>query len=333
MKSNLDGCLIECYTAATQQRQLSTEHKVYNMSTQTATVFPIVGALREAVRFKKASDESWQPLTESQKTFVQNVYRPVLGDMSKFSDNELRYLASFSHEEINTWLKDNGFDIKLEPFQRPTDFGAASIQDVKVEWQDEGTKVEVPDAHNRSLHKGVKLKSNVTYVQDSSHDFPVAVIQTKNGDIVKMTCTSDNYVSGMQVLEDVVLYDRIAERTSFDSISFPMIDLEDKPNISFLKGMRFSVNGEDMEIAQAIQQTFFKMNEKGARVKSAVAIGVRVASISMPKPQMIIDRPFLLWISRPGTSSPYFAAYLDRDCWRDPGSLKMPGDKEEGTQE
>lgn len=314
------------------------------MSTQTATVFPIVGALREAVRFKKASDESWEPLTESQKTFVKNVYRPLLGDMSKFNDSELKYLASFSHEEINNWMSENGFDIKLEPFQRPTDFGAASIQDVKVEWIEKGivTNQHINDVIypsvliNRSRRDDVKVKKNL-----SVHPHQVAKITTKNGDVVMMTIATEK-LEHTELLNKVKeIYDATEGNTysSAGDLTFPCIDLDDKPNIEWLKGMGFAAQSavtNDLgfaKINQALQQTFFKMNETGARVKSAVAVSLRFECAVFPDPPMVIDKPFYLSITRPGMDYPYFAAYLDYDCWKNPESLKMPGDKEKGTQE
>jgi hypothetical protein len=40
-------------------------------------------------------------------------------------------------------------------------------------------------------------------------------------------------------------------------------------------------------------------------------------------PPYIINRPFLMWIMRPGLSRPLFVAYLNTDVWKDPSGLEM----------
>lgn len=298
-------------------------------SSKTATVFPISAALCEALRFSNVSQDSWRTRNDTQAKFLHAVHMPVRDQLSKLSPEELKFLASKNVDEINAWLAENGFDIKLDPFEDPKDFGVASIQDITVQWIEAGSKVEIPDAHNRSLHKGVSLKTNVQFYQNSSHDHPIASITTQNGDVVKMTVAGGDYVDPLRMLVDVKVLDRILDRARFDRVEFPCVDLEDKPDVKFLIGMNFIDNdGDEMRIAQAVQQTFFKMNENGARVKSGFAMGVvRTSSIRMPEPPMVINEPFLLWITRPGTDTPYFAAYIDRDSFKDPGSLVMKGDK------
>ena len=93
---------------------------------------------------------------------------------------------------------------------------------------------------------------------------------------------------------------------------------------SWLIGMRTTMGEGHQEavISQALQQTKFKMNQLGARVKSAVAIGISKtsASIEILEP-IIINKPFFLWIERPGLSFPLMYAYIDEANWKNPGDL------------
>ena len=247
----------------------------------------------------------------------------------------MKYLASFSHEELNAWLKDNGFDIQLEPFKRPTDFGAGSIQDVKVSWVVAGQENQVKNG--KKEYPAVKLstkygQNEVRFGRSKSYPNTIAEIVTANGDVVSMTVADDESLEHTDLLVKVSGL-TVNTRENFENIVFPMIDLDDKPDIGWLKGLSFQgVSDVDggagtFEISQALQQTMFKMNLEGARVKSAVVVGVTRACVSMPPPEFRIDKPFYFWITRPGMTLPYFAAYLDKDCWKDPGSLKMAGDK------
>jgi hypothetical protein len=40
--------------------------------------------------------------------------------------------------------------------------------------------------------------------------------------------------------------------------------------------------------------------------------------MTRPKPTLEINRPFYLWIMRPGMSIPLFAAYIDYEDWKQP---------------
>lgn len=42
---------------------------------------------------------------------------------------------------------------------------------------------------------------------------------------------------------------------------------------------------------------------------------------SLPKPDLVIDRPFLCWIERPGIPVPLFLGHITEEDWKSPGSL------------
>ena len=65
------------------------------------------------------------------------------------------------------------------------------------------------------------------------------------------------------------------------------------------------------------------MNEIGFRVKSAVALGMLAGAALKRTEPYVINRPFLMWITRSGLSKPLFIAYLNKDVWKDPEGLDM----------
>lgn len=304
------------------------------MTTRTVTLFPIIGALNTAHAYKGQATGPWQSTNDKQKAFLERM-KACSPMLEKFTPAELKYFASSSDAEINAWLTENGFDIKLAPFVDPQDYGAAAIQDVQIEWMEEANSnvMQVDD----EIYPSVTMrKDNICYKQNIAvHPHPVAKITTKNGDVVMMTVATEE-LEGTELLDKVTaIFDGTSGRNDyrdFDDLMFPKIDLNDKPDIGWLIGMGFPVNISGSEnfgtLSQALQQTFFKMNEVGARVKSAVAVGVMFECCSCPSPPLVMDKPFYLSIIRPGVDVPYFAAYLDVDSWKNPGSLKMKGDKE-----
>jgi len=58
-------------------------------------------------------------------------------------------------------------------------------------------------------------------------------------------------------------------------------------------------------------------------VKSAVALGILAGAPLKKKEPYVINKPFLMWITRQGLSKPLFVAYLNKDVWKDPEGLDM----------
>ncbi len=109
---------------------------------------------------------------------------------------------------------------------------------------------------------------------------------------------------------------------NYDAVIFPMITYDQEVDISWIKRLYTIGNdGRIAKITQALQQTKFRMNEKGAKVESAVAMVVTRECVMMSKPDLVIDRPFVLWIRRPGLSQPFFVGYFTKETWKKPESL------------
>ena len=108
----------------------------------------------------------------------------------------------------------------------------------------------------------------------------------------------------------------------FENVIFPMVDYDREIDIKWIVGMNTKdAKGLGWEIANALQQTKFKMNEYGARVKSAAAMEMLCMGVREPKPDLVIDQPFLIWITRDGLSQPLFTGFIAEDCWKNPGNL------------
>jgi hypothetical protein len=60
------------------------------------------------------------------------------------------------------------------------------------------------------------------------------------------------------------------------------------------------------------------MNEKGVRIQEAATVGIAFAAVFLPH-RHVIDRPFLMWVERPGLSLPLFVGYISEEDWKKPG--------------
>ena len=95
-------------------------------------------------------------------------------------------------------------------------------------------------------------------------------------------------------------------------VLFPMVDLDLKVALEWLKGMwTLPQSGPQLKVTRALRQTKVKMNEEGVRIEEAAAVGIAFAAVFLPN-RHVIDRPFLMWVDRPGLESAAFRRLHDR---------------------
>ncbi len=105
-----------------------------------------------------------------------------------------------------------------------------------------------------------------------------------------------------------------------------MVMFDHAVKIAWLEGMETTgIHQGPAWIAQALQQTRLKMNESGARAEGAVFFSVLAAAKywwERPRPDHIINRPFLVWFERKGLAKPLFVAHITEEDWRSPGDIR-----------
>ena len=262
--------------------------------------------------------EEWLANNPQQKAYLK-IYDNCRG--AKIPEIESK-VSIGTVEPVNKFLSDRGFDIKLDPIGE-NDLAIASILELIIKWLTKGDKTTVYNYDNRTRYQAVHLEDGVKIIRVygdylNIRGIPVAMIQTRNGDTIYMTMPNGALKDSFEVFN--LAKDLISSRTEDDGyflneVVFPMIDLDVKPDISWIIGMCDKLK-DKWEITQALQQTKVKIDEEGVVVKEAVAIGVTLASMNLHEPEpLVIDKPFLFVIKREGLKEPLFSAYLDVDSW------------------
>lgn len=285
---------------------------------KTFTVHPILGCLREFEKFVK--NDEWISVSKEQEEFIEKFVKTGMSDLLKFEDGELKCKAGTSIEEINKWLADNGFpDLQLEPIDDPTAFAVASILHVFLQWLQEGTETTI--TYQDEEYPSAKLDyREIDFFKMSSHDNPIVKIPTKRvGEYVFMTISDKENCMGFAEIIKNKSKEFKSVNHKYKGVIFPTIDYDEKVDISFLEKMENPGDDPTKDpwfIVEAIQQTKFKMNHKGAEVESAAAMsGMRCCSIG-PSP-MIINKPFMMAIVREELEHPYFVGYFTEEDWKE----------------
>lgn len=286
------------------------------MITETVAILPIIKALTQAALFisgtQNVSDTWYQQFfTYNDKQHVlMNHYAPQHHDLSHFTHTELGAWASRSHVELNDILESKGFDIRLAPFV--DGFGVVSILDVKTKWQQAGSATTIFCPETEQTYHGVAIPKGYKVFASANHEYPIAQIATQSGDTVFLTKATQQ-VSGFELLNTVkTIKANLTEISDYNGdLIFPKASVNHQPDVSWLIGMQLN----DYTIEQAKQQTKINLNETGAEVKSAVAIGFSECMYRATT-DLIIDQPYLIWWERENVSIPVVAALIAQDSWQ-----------------
>lgn len=288
----------------------------------TTVLLPILAALGAAEQFMGLS-ANWLDTNPTQKKLI--TYLPGKEEqLSKLSEHELKTIASFDYQVINKFLKDHGFNIQLDPFKGHDSFGVAAILDILVEWSQEGAFTTL--VYNNQKFPAVSMaERGFEVVKSDLYEEPILKLTAKNGDIVYMTI-AEKSLESFELLEHIQTLSTMPKEDiteQYREALFPMVDLNHETDISWLLklGSVRLLDRVSFFITQALQQTKFAMNEKGARAQSAVALAIEKTCIEERRKTLLINKPFYLWIERPGMNLPLFTAYIDTSDWKKPNAL------------
>lgn len=294
--------------------------------TDTCVIHPILGCLKIAEQ-EIGVGRVWREANDLQRQFLDEFF-PALNEVTTFSAAELRCLLSKHAEAINQFLAENGFQIKLDPLGE-LEFGVASVLNVLVEWLSLGQVTEL-ELNGRGKFPAVHLKGEqgaMVYENEVQGTPPIVGIATKTGDRVFLSMTQDTYrgfdiTRRVKRLRQAVASGGYRPSSRYAGAVFPMVHFDQEVDIAWLLGMSTTDSrGVPVWISQAKQQTRFRMNERGARAESAVAMGMKRLGVASMRKPYIVDQPFLCWIERQGLELPIFSGVFAEDVWRNPGSL------------
>jgi hypothetical protein len=283
----------------------------------SATFFPIVAAVAAADAFV-GPKPVWQPVNGDQARFLREAYGTGRSEIASIP--EIESIASRSADALAAFCARRGFPMAFEPLTPPR-FGVAAFLDVKVEWPEPGTPDTITTPEGRSF-PGVEIEDAYVHVcRAKTHAHPIANLATRSGDQVYLSVASAPG-SGLDLVEAAMrLSQDLAIERDYEGVLFPMVNLEQPADVSWLAGLwTTSLEGDLAAIQSAQQHNRFRMNQFGARAESVTQL-YTVLGVRHPKPVLVIDRPFLVWIQRPGLSQPLFVAHVTPEDWRDPGDL------------
>jgi len=141
----------------------------------------------------------------------------------------------------------------------------------------------------------VKLKS-----ESENDELVLALIKPK-----KSLPDTVNYVSGIISKESPLKLSK-DDKLAIPVINFNILKSYDELIDKKLLNAGFS----EYIIAKALQSIKFRLDEKGAVLKSEAKIGLKQASSNKPK-MLVFNEPFLLYLKEKDADYPYFAMWVN----------------------
>lgn len=244
-------------------------------------------------------DPHWNAVNNEQQTFIADLL-PVARRLAE----SLPVEAVFSDvaEVINEFFRARGFNIKLNTF-KDDEAGFAAVMNLAIQWAKPG----VPHTLNvdgKTFQSAVMHQTHgITAFRVPGHPEPIAILETKQGERMLFT-KLDNKLSACTALELFLRARELVkhpERTSVPNsgLVFPAVELDSKPDISWLLGAWTLSPVRRFKISQAVQQIKLKMDHLGAVIKEATGVGIQSESYIPPQPKIVIDGPYLAALLAP----------------------------------
>lgn len=284
---------------------------------KTHVIYPIIACLNEARKFIK-TESDWHAVNDLQKKIFDDHYKLDVKDLEKISDI-IDSIATKDNKELMKFFSDRGFNFEIEPYG-PDGFGVGSVLSVLVEWVHKHSKQKIYNiGEDKREYPAVKAKKGFKVFSSNKCEHPIVMLETLSSEKVFLTVADKEY-EHLDLLDRVkeIEYTRIITQDCIDhyeGVIFPMVDLDQDVDISWMVGARLS----EWFIERAEQKTRFKMNHVGAKVESAVRIDL--LKCASANPYLVIDKPFFVWMMRPGLNDPLFVGYIDEEDWKDPGDF------------
>lgn len=232
---------------------------------------------------------------------------------------ELKYLVTWDSEQLNNWFKENGFDLKVDPFDDRT-FGIGVIFKLLLKWLIPGIDSTVIHRHTGETFPAVYMEDGLTWYQVDGYPNPIIEIPTNSTDRVYLSLApgdiGDEFdlVYLVQNLQNMMIYQGKCEAI------FPMVDLRLSEVLEWLLGLyTFMDDGTRARVSQALRESKLALDTEGIRVEQAIAVAVTLEAF-FSYPSFTIDDTFILWIAREGQPVPLVAALLPSSVWGDPNT-------------
>lgn len=280
----------------------------------TVALFPLLVALN---KFKEHNIEGFNGTSDAQK-YLLSLEPQALG--VQLPPDQIKSFISDDAADLNSILRKHGFSIQLDE-RADFDLGVVSILDLIAKWQGKASPASINYNNNSYPAAKITTGASVTplYSKTADEKDLLMIRPESTSGLIVFIENNTPARSGLELFQYVheQAQSLVHNEVGCDA-TIPFVCIDDQPDVSFVQGL--SATNTNLVITQALQQNKLSINLDGIHAQSAVAVAA-TRGISTPRKQVVIDKPFTLWIARANQEHnyfPLFAAYVDPANWKDP---------------
>jgi len=252
----------------------------------------------------------------------------------ELSENSYVAMAGYGKEniikKINAALKSKfGFNApKVKDKLNPLDIIAYSYLYKNLRFNPAFESIETPVKFNSDKNVDAFGINSFDEYKHSKLINQLSIPYFKNSDefIVKLSPKSSNdeiflaKIKPQSTLEDTLKYAQtklmFSKQVYFnehDTLQIPKFDFKTEHSFDELLNKLFlNKNFKDYYISKAIQNIDFKLNEKGAILKSEAKIIMELTAMPSSQPkQLIFNKPFLIYLKEKQAKNPYLVIWVE----------------------
>jgi hypothetical protein len=255
---------------------------------------------------KDLSDASYVALAGYAKDGILNKINAELKE--KFNSEAPKVNEKLHPEDIMAYsflLKDLQFEKPFEDLKGKLTFQdkivkAFGIYKYEDKHEEIGKQVDVL-FYNKSTSSRPEEFAVTLKAQNSSDEITLALVNPSN-----------SLLETYEYIQSNIKSNSASKLNEGENLIIPKFDFNISHSYDELLQKHFINKGfEDYFIAKATQDTKFKLDEKGAKLKSeAKIIGTKSAPVSLNR-NLIFNKPFALYMKEKGAKYPYFMMWVD----------------------
>jgi len=253
-----------------------------------------------------------------QAQWLEDRFRRLLPEIPLIP--EIASNATHDAENHVAFIKSRGGEAQIKTCG-PDEFLLASVMDLLGKWLTEGEADRMPDGK----HGAAFVSGGVEIVKIRGSSDRVVRLTTRNGDVVSLEMA--HHAPQGSAFSDwaAARYGQSMDVDgSYEGVIFPFFDFKQSSDHVWIKGLWTRLeSGMRAKIIEYKSALSVKGNHVGFRAVAVDEMKGNYESYSPPPvhPPFLIDKPFVLSVSRKGLSLPLVSAYLQPDCWVDDVAL------------
>jgi hypothetical protein len=161
-----------------------------------------------------------------------------------------------------------------------------------------------------------ELRKQVTVFEYRNNDDFIIGLSSKSADdeiILAKTAPSESLLKTITKVNERIIPSKTSLLKEKEPLHIPSIELDKHHSFNELKGKHIENEGkfQGYYISDALQWVKFRLNEKGALLKSEAMIRVAATPTTHLKRTFIFDKPFLIYLKQKNAKYPYFAMWVE----------------------